>query len=35
MERKALWRLVIAVKYESTSVGWSPKEVLGTFGVGV
>jgi hypothetical protein len=35
MERKALWGLVITVKYESTRGGWNPKEVLGTFGVGV
>jgi hypothetical protein len=35
-ERKLLWRrLVIAAEYESTRGGWSSKEVLGTYGVGV
>jgi hypothetical protein len=34
-ERETLWRLVLAAKYESMRGGWSSKEVLGTFGVGV
>jgi hypothetical protein len=35
MERDALWRKVVAIKYGSMRGGWCSKEVGGSFGVGV
>lgn len=33
MERDALWRKVVDIKYGSTRGGWCSKEVGGSFGV--
>ena len=35
MEREALWRLVVDIKYDGLREGWCAKEVGGSFGVGV
>jgi hypothetical protein len=35
LEREALWRSVIEVKYESLRGGWCSSEVVGTYGVSV
>jgi hypothetical protein len=35
LERDALWRKVVAIKYGSMRGGWCSKEVEGSFGVGV
>jgi hypothetical protein len=35
MERDALWRKVVDIKYGSMRGGWCSKEVGGSFGVGV
>jgi hypothetical protein len=35
MERDALWRKVVNIKYGSMRGGWCSKEVVGSFGVGI
>ena len=35
MEREALWRFLVDNKYDSLGGGWSSKEVVGHYGVGM
>lgn len=35
IESKAMWKLVIKIKYDSLRGGWCSNEVIGPFGVGV
>jgi hypothetical protein len=35
IEREALWRLVVDIKYDGLREGWCAKEFGGSFGVGV
>jgi len=35
LERDALWRKVVNIKYGSMRGGWCSKEVVGSFGVGI